>query len=73
MTANPDFVELSFTFMGLTLGIVVVGLMVWLERRPRKSLDPHLVPTTLVMFVGAFVSLIAIVHLVNLYGVHTGC
>jgi hypothetical protein len=46
--------------------------MVWLERRPRKSLDPNLVPTTLFMFLGAFVSLIAVVHLANLFGLHTG-
>ena len=72
MPTNPNFIELSFTFSVLAVGIVIVGIMVWLERRPRKSLDPNLVPTTLFMFVGAFVSLIAVVHLVNLFGVHTG-
>ena len=72
MLTNPNFVELSFTFGGLALGVCVVGLMAWLERRPRKSLDPRLFPTTPIMFIGAFVSLVAVVHLVNLYGVHTG-
>jgi hypothetical protein len=72
MFTNPNTIELSFTFGALALGTSVVGLMVWLERRPRKSLDPNLVPTTPFMFIGAFVSLIAVVHLVNLYGVHTG-
>jgi amino acid transporter len=72
MFTNSNTIELSFTFGALALGTSVVSLMVWLERRPRKSLDPNLVPTTPFMFIGAFVSLIAVVHLVNLYGVHTG-
>jgi hypothetical protein len=72
MLTNPGIIELSFTFGGLALGIVAVGGMAWLERRPRKSLEPRLFPTTPIMFLGAFVSLVAVVHLVNLYGVHTG-
>jgi hypothetical protein len=72
MLTNPNIAELSFTFGGLALGVAVVGGMAWLERRPRKSLEPRLVPTTPIMFLGAFVSLVAVIHLVNLYGVHTG-
>ena len=72
MPANPNTLELSFTFSALAIGVAVVAIMVWVERRPRKSLDPHLVPTTLFMFLGAFVSLIAVVHLANLFGLHTG-
>jgi hypothetical protein len=72
MPANPNSIELSFTFSALLIGVCVIAVMVWLERRPRKSLDPNLVPTTLFMFLGAFVSLIAVVHLVNLFGLHTG-
>ncbi len=52
--------------------MMVVGGMAWLERRPRKTLEPGLLPTTPIMFLGAFVSLVAVIHLVNLYGVHTG-
>jgi hypothetical protein len=72
MPANPNIMELSFTFAALAFGTGIVGLMVWLERRPRKSLDPNLIPTTPFMFLGAFVSLVAVIHLVNLYGIHTG-
>lgn len=72
MPANPNTLELSVTFSALAIGVAVVAIMVWVERRPRKSLDPHLVPTTLFMFLGAFVSLIAVVHLANLFGLHTG-
>jgi hypothetical protein len=72
MIENQDLTELSITFGVLAAGLLVIGAMAWLERRPRKSLEPHLVPTTLIMFAGAFVSLIATVHLVNLFGGHTG-
>jgi uncharacterized membrane protein len=72
MPTNPNTLELSFTFIALAMGVALVATMVWLERRPRKSLDPHLVPTTPFMFLGACVSLVAVVHLVNLFGLHTG-
>ena len=69
---NQNIVEMSLTYGGLALGAALVALMVWIERRPRKSLDPRLVPTTPLMFVGAFICLIALVHIVNIYGIHTG-
>ena len=69
---NQNIVEMSLTFGGLTLGLALVAIMVWIERRPRNSLDPPLVPTTPLMFVGAFICLIAMVHIVNIYGIHTG-
>jgi hypothetical protein len=46
--------------------------MAWLERRPRTSLDPLLVPTTPIMFGGGVLALLALVHLVNMAGIHTG-
>ena len=69
---KQNIVEMSLTFGGLALGLVLVIIMVWIERRPRKTLDPRLVPTTPLMFVGAFISLVALVHIVNIYGIHTG-
>jgi amino acid transporter len=69
---NQNIVEMSFTFGGLILGLALVAIMVWIEKRPRKSLDPQLVPTTPLMFVGAFICLIALIHIVNIYGIHTG-
>jgi hypothetical protein len=61
----------------ITLGVFlasagIIALMVWLERRPRVDLNPRLIPTTPVMLVFAFIGLLALVHLVNLYGIHTG-
>ena len=65
-------VGMLLTYGALALGLALVGVMAWLERRPRKSLDPRLVPTTPLMFLGAFICLIAVIHIVNSYGIQTG-
>jgi hypothetical protein len=65
-------VGMLLTYGGLAFGAGLVAIMAWLERRPRKSLDPKLVPTTPLMFVGAFICLVAVVHIVNTFGIHTG-
>ena len=49
-----------------------IGFLSWLERRPRKTLNPRLIPTTTVIIILGFVALLALVHLANLYGIHTG-
>ena len=67
---NPT--ELWLTLAALGLSIAVIGWMVWLERRPRVDLNPRLVPTTPILLVFAFIGLLALVHLANLYGIHTG-
>jgi len=69
---NQNIVEISLTYGGLALGLALVAIMVWIESRPRKSLAPRLVPTTPLMFVGAFICLVAVVHIVNSLGIHTG-
>jgi hypothetical protein len=69
---NQNITEMSFTYGGLVLGIALVAIMAWVEKRPRKSLDPRLVPTTPLMFIGAFICLVAVVHIVNIFGIHTG-
>ena len=65
-------VGMLLTYGGLAFGVGLVAIMAWLEKRPRNSLDPKLVPTTPLMFVGAFICLIAVVHIVNTFGIHTG-
>jgi len=61
----------------LTLGVFltcagIVGYLAWLERRPRKSLSPRLIPTTPVLLIFGFIGLLSLVHLLNMYGIHTG-
>ena len=65
-------VGMLLTYGGLAFGMGLVAIMAWLERQPRKSLDPRLVPTTPLMFLGAFICLIAVIHIVNSYGIQTG-
>ena len=69
---KENIVEMLLTYGGLALGLALVAIMVWIERRPRKSLEPRLVPTTPLMFLGAFICLVAVVHIVNSLGIHTG-
>ena len=69
---KQNIVEISLTYGSLALGLALVAIMVWIERRPRKSLDPRLLPTTPLMFLGAFICLVAVVHIANTFGIHTG-
>jgi hypothetical protein len=69
---QQNIVEMSLTYGGLALCVGLVAVMVCIEKRPRKSLEPNLVPTTPLMFLGAFICLVAVVHIVNSFGIHTG-
>lgn len=69
---KQNTVGMLFTYGGLALGIALIAVMTWIEKRPRKSLNPRLLPTTPLMFLGAFICLIAVVHIVNTLGIHTG-
>ena len=72
MPPDLDSLELWLTIAALVAGAALAGAMVWLERKPRHSLEPHLVPTTPFLFIGAAMALVALVHLLNLFGIHTG-
>jgi hypothetical protein len=66
----------NFEFLA-TLGIFLlaagmVGYFAWIERRPRKSLMPRMFPSTPMILIFGFIGLLALVHLANLYGIHTG-
>ena len=71
---KPDLnsAELWITIAIMAAGFGLMGAMAWLERRPRKSFDPLPVPTTPLLLVGVLVGLLAVVHLFNLWGIHTG-
>lgn len=72
MSNSVDPFQLWLTIAVLVASVAVVGFVSWLERRPRTSLAPRMIPTTPVLMVFGFIALLALVHLVNLYGVHTG-
>ena len=72
MPAQIEPVELWLT-IGVFLGCVLaIGGLSWLERRPRTSLNPRMIPTTPAILIFGFIGLLALVHLLNLYGIHTG-
>ena len=66
---DPQFL---LTLLVLVMAIIVIARMIALERRPRHDLNPRLVPTTPILIASGFVALLALVHLANLAGVHTG-
>ncbi len=64
----------QFILTGLVL-MAALSAIVWmvvLEKRPRTDLNPRMVPTTTVLLISGFVALLALIHLVNLFGLHTG-
>lgn len=66
---NFDFLVTLGAFL---LSAAVVGYMSWLERQPRTKLTPRLIPTLPVILIFGFIAILALVHLVNMYGIHTG-
>ena len=72
MPTDVNSAELWITLAVFLGSAGIIALMIWLESRPRVDLNPRLVPTTPIMIIFAFVGLLALVHLLNLYGIHTG-
>jgi uncharacterized iron-regulated membrane protein len=60
----------EITFVILGLGVALSGAMIWLERRPRKSLDVPLIPTTPFLLVGILIIIATSIHLLGLVGKH---
>ena len=72
MPPDLDPVEFWFTLAALAGGGTMALAMIWLEKRPRERLEPRMIPTTPLLLVGAAIGLLALVHLLNLWGIHTG-
>lgn len=72
MPAHVLTSEFIVTFSIFALCAAGVGGLAWLEKRPRQGLQPRLLPTTPLLLVVGFVGLLALVHMVNLAGIHTG-
>ena len=64
--------QFILTFFVFAAALAVIARMAVLEKRPRTNLNPSLIPTTPVMIASGFIALLALIHLVNLAGVHTG-
>ncbi len=66
---STEFITTFLVF--LVTVAVIVGLVIY-ERKPRQSLDPKMLPSTALMLGVGILSLLTLVHLVNLLGIHTG-
>jgi len=66
---TPQF---YLTAIVLVASLLVAARMVIVEKRPRTNLNPRLIPTTPVLIASGFVALLALIHLMNLIGIHTG-
>jgi hypothetical protein len=64
--------------LALTVGLALVGLAVvalsaWRHGRPPEpAKGPRMIPWMLVLLAAATWTLVMVVHLVNLFGLHTG-
>jgi hypothetical protein len=58
--------EFFITLGILLIGSGLVGWMAWLEKHPRQSLEPRLLPTTLFIVIGGLAAILALFHLVDL-------
>ena len=61
--------ELVLTWAAFAAGIGLIVFNVWRETLPRKSLEVSIWPTTPFLLAGAFLAVLALVHLMTLYGI----
>ena len=67
MMATMDF---WISLVCLLAGFAVMGHTYRVERRPRSTLSPPLIPTTLLMLFGLLLALGAGAHLLSIFGIH---
>ena len=70
--APTMLINLVLTGLIFLAALALIVGMVIIEKRPRSDLNPRLIPTTPVLIISGFVALLALIHLVNLVGLHTG-
>jgi hypothetical protein len=61
--------ETIITVLALLSGLGMLAYGAIAERRPRNSLNPRLIPTTPLVFLGVIVTLLALLHIATMAGV----
>ncbi|MBL8907261.1 MAG: hypothetical protein JNM20_11345 [Rhizobiales bacterium] len=61
--------ETIITVLALIGGLGTLAYAAIAERRPRQSLNPRLIPTTPLMFIGVIVTLLALLHIATMAGI----
>ena len=61
--------EMILTISALIFGIGLAASMVWLQNRPKTKLEVSIIPHTPLMFIGAFIAIVATAYLLSLLGI----
>ena len=69
LDADSEFYITLGIFLFSCVAVVVLSI---LQSRPRKTLMPSMIPLMPITMIFGFIGLLALVHLANLYGIHTG-
>lgn len=65
--------EWIVTFCGIALGVGLLGLSIWQDARPKRdTINARWISWKFMMMLAAVVLLLALVHVVNKLGFHTG-
>jgi hypothetical protein len=62
--------DLFYTSLLLAVGLVIFCVALWIDRRPKKTLDVRLIPTPPFLIAGAVIIIIAGIHLLTLLARH---
>jgi hypothetical protein len=66
-------IEWIITLCGVGLGAGLLGLSIWQDARPKRdTIRTRWISWRFVMFIAAAVLLLALVHIANKLGFHTG-
>ena len=57
--------NLPDTLAVFAFGVGLMAVAVWRERRPRKKLDPPLIPIRPVLFIGTLIVVLSGIHLMT--------
>jgi hypothetical protein len=58
------------TIAAIVAGLALAAVMAWLERRPKTDLNPRMIPTTPLMFLGLLMVVLAAAHLLTIAGIN---
>lgn len=56
-------------FSALIFGCALAATMVWLQNRPKTEFKVSIIPHTPLMFIGAFIAIVAVAYLLSVFGI----
>lgn len=64
--------DLAITIAALAVCVGIFALGSWIMSRPADPLKPRLIPWRTLILIAGVAGILALVHLVNLFGITTG-